>query len=551
MTITAADVSVAINGDIRWAAGGAGSGPYTVLELHRYLQDLADQAAASGDDLVDITSSNPSERSTDNIVTLNGTYNIDDTMAEHLYDGSITQASGDEMYSGLVVVGSVYSSTTLQVVQNNVLYDGDTPFWGTGINADAAANILTRMLIKTRTSGTDVDGKRIRVTAREMGDTYAEFSVTMGLGNSVAAIFTNQDLNNQTVVGTIAGWTSITNTEGYQGIDLNNGDGTCYYYAQWNRDVYTINQLYERAKWLTRRGTSSTVYGLDGELFRGITHQITYTSGTAFTELDILTWATGTGKILANTGTVTGTVWIQLLTGVAPGTSVSIADAHTGTGTTGTVTSRSLSPVFLGTSTGSAIIGAYGIGIEPADLSKSDLLFDLTNAPRTPPNNVTFTVYSVVSGHDYVLVGPENGSGGLDYDQLTLATTLNGASETSVIVTAGIPADTPTTGSIRIQLDTGIYRKVAYTSWATSTFTIGSTDFTGVNASTQPKNVFIGYVDKAATASSEAFTTKYSAGRTLFIRVRDGGGTPIKSFETTGSLSDSGGSSTAIRTSDL
>src|SRR4030042_4531196 len=136
MVITAADVSVAANGDIRWAAGGAGDGPYTVLELHRYLQDLADQAAASGDDLLDITSGNPSERSTDNIITLLGTYNIDDVMAEHLYDGSITQASGDVVYSGLVVVGSVYGATTLQVVQNNVLYDGDTPFWGEAIKAD-------------------------------------------------------------------------------------------------------------------------------------------------------------------------------------------------------------------------------------------------------------------------------------------------------------------------------------------------------------------------------------------------------------------------------
>jgi len=82
MTITATDVSVATNGDIRWEAGGAGDGPYTVLELHRFLQDLADQASPSGDDVVDITSTNPSERSTDNIISLLGSYNTDDTMAE-------------------------------------------------------------------------------------------------------------------------------------------------------------------------------------------------------------------------------------------------------------------------------------------------------------------------------------------------------------------------------------------------------------------------------------------------------------------------------------
>ena len=72
MAITAADVSVAANGDIRWEAGGAGDGPYRALELHRYLQGLADDSVASGDDLLDITSGTPSERSTDNIITLLG-----------------------------------------------------------------------------------------------------------------------------------------------------------------------------------------------------------------------------------------------------------------------------------------------------------------------------------------------------------------------------------------------------------------------------------------------------------------------------------------------
>jgi hypothetical protein len=45
----------------------------------------------------------------------------------------------------------------------------------------------------------------------------------MGLGNSTAAIFTSTDLNNTTAIGTVAGWTDIDNTEGYQTIDLGNG----------------------------------------------------------------------------------------------------------------------------------------------------------------------------------------------------------------------------------------------------------------------------------------------------------------------------------------
>ncbi|KPJ83941.1 MAG: hypothetical protein AMS19_02550 [Gemmatimonas sp. SG8_23] len=552
------DFSVAVNGDIRHVSG---TSTYTVLELHRWLQDLADDAAAGGNDLVDITSDTPSERSTDNIITLNSPYNIDDDAAEYFYDGSISQAGGDTLYAGLVVVGSLAGTTTLQVVQDNALYDTDSPFWGTGINVDAAANILSRFLIKVRDSGADIDGKRIRVFAREWGHTFAEFSVTMGLGNAVAAIFTVDDLNNATAVGTVATWTTITNVEGYQTIDLNNGNGLRPYFSQWNRDTYTINQLYERAKYIVRRGTSETIHGMDGELFRGITHQWNYDNENAgpFTEDETLTWGTGStsgsGILLAlNDLGATGTMWIQLLTGIPPVEDMEI----TGSGSSatadvdGSVTARSLSPVFLGQSTGTAIIGAFGIGIEAADLSVSDKLFDLTNTLQQPPNNVTFTVYGLVSGEDRVLVTNDDGTVGIETDQMTLAVTLNGPTETTIDVgTGNIPADTPQTGTLRVVLDDGRHRLVSYTAHdGDDEFTIASSDWQDPDDATAGADVYLSYIDKLAAAAQEAFTVVYDADRTLFVRVRDGGGTPIKTFETTGSLGTGGGSTTAIRTSD-
>jgi len=42
----------------------------------------------------------------------------------------------------------------------------------------------------------------------------------------------------------------------------------------------------------------------------------------------------------------------------------------------------------------------------------------------------------------------------------------------------------------------------------------------------------------------------YLQQRDLFVRVRDGGGSPIKTFETSASLGSGGGSATAIRTAD-
>lgn len=543
------DFSISTSGDIRHVSGTT---TYTVLEFHRWLGDLADNATASGNDFVDITSDTPSERSTDNIISLYSPYNIDDTAAEYLYDGSITQNGGDEQYSGLVVVGSVYSTTYLQVVQDNSLYGGASPFWGSDLNADSAQNILMRCMIKTRTGGADIDGKRIRVQAREYGDTYAEFSVTMGLGNSVAAIFTNQDLNNETAATTVSGWSGITNvTEGYNLIDLDNGAGDKPYYSEWDKSSYTINQLYERAKYLTRRGSEATLYGLSGELFRGITLEIPVDNPTGtFSAVEQVEWPTGTGQMLAIDNTTAPTkMWIQQLSGAAPTDGVTISGVSLATAdVNGSTTSRTLSNCFLGQSTGSAIIGAYGIGIEATDLTNSDKLFDLNNAQQTPPNLVTFTLGGLEAGEDRVLIGPKDTGNAFDFDQLTLQTDLTG-NETAVVVTASIPDDTPSAGTIRVQTDSGIYRRVTYTSWATSTFTIPSTDFSGDNAS-QPRNVFISYIDRLATSDEETFQAIYDTDRNLYIRVRDGGGTPIKTFETPSTLGSAGGSATAIRTSD-
>lgn len=560
MAITAADVSVAANGDIRWEAGGAGDGPYTVLELHRYLQDLADDAAASGDDFVDITSPTPSARSTDNIITLLGTYNIDDEMAEHLYDGSIEQDGGAEIYSGLVVVGSIASTTTLKIVQNNLFYDDqDAPFWGTGLNSDAGANILMRCLVKTRTGGADIDGKKIRVQARTYTDTYAEFSVTLGLGNSTAAIFTNDDLNNQIAAATVDGWT-VSNTEGYQLIDIDNNSTDEDYYSEWNRVTTTggagnINDVYEYAKALTRANHSGTptIHGIDPELFRGITHSVTYTSASGnFDEDEELSWGTGatagTGLLLADKDDGTsGTFYIQLLTGAVP-TGTITGGTSTETATTGTVTSRTITPCFLGTSTGSNLIAAYGIGVDTGDTSVGDQYFPLNDTgPILPPNVQSFTVGGLVSGEDRVLVGPKAGGDDILFSQFTTSGSHTNAS-TTVTVGASIPSDTPNTGTIRIEDNNGIYQRMTYTGWTGTTFT-GCTG-TGSWTADSGNNLFISYIDLTASSTDESYSAVYSSSRNLWVRVRDGGGTPIKTFETAATYGSGGGSVTAIRTTD-
>lgn len=547
------DFSVAVNGDIRYTGGGSN---YTVLELHRFLQDLADNSSSAGDDLLDITDTNPSSRSTDQIITLNTPYNIDDTAAEHIYDGSITQSDGDVVYSGLQVIGSVSSgSTELQIVQDAALI---TNYWTTGINTQDGD--LLRILVKSRTGGTDIDGKRIRVQARELGDTYAEFEVTLGQGQSVAAISTQPDLNNQTASGTISGWSSITNIEGYQLIDLDNGNGPQPYYSQWNKGTQTLNDLYERTKWIQRRGTVQTIHGINGELFRGITHSFAYDNEASgpFVEDEVLSWGSGvtagTGLLLAlDDNGSTGDMYMQLLTGIAPVNNFAISGGTSGAScdVNGTVTARTISTAFLGTSTGSNIIGAYGIGIEATDIGASDTLFDLNNTQQTPPNNQSFTVGNLVSGEDRVLVGPNDGADEIEYDQLTLNTTLSGVAETSVVVTAAIPSDTPSAGTVRVQVDSGIYQLVTYTSYTGSTFTINSANFSGDNA-TAANNVFVTYIDATASGTSETYSAVYSTDRDLVVKVRNGTGTiKIVPFKTPATFGSAGGSVSTIRTTDV
>jgi hypothetical protein len=582
-------------GDIRYVGGdhdGTGGSPSyaTVIEFHRFLQDLADDAVSFGDDQLDITDEDPSARSTDNIITLLGNYQIDNTAAEHLYDGSIIQNGGDDIYDGIVNFGNL--DVQIQLIQNGAVISDDWwNFNGGGLNASAAAGISHRFMVKTRTAGSDIDGRRLIGTTRQFNKTYSEFSINgTSRGNNVLALSNSDDLNNQTDILTIASYTGITNTfEGYNGIDVDNNGSVEYYYSKWdvNKPTNTINDFYEYAKYLTTDlsntgATSQTLYGLNGELFRGITHQIPVSgaSGT-YVQPELISWSTGTGQLLAiDSTTAPNTMWIQLLTGTAP-SSVGIVMSGAGGATSevdGSVISRSISSPFAGQSTGSAIIGSYGLGIETDDLTNSDTLFDLTNTSINPPNNVTFTVGGLASGQDRVLVAPWDGVS-LDNEnnpaiyqaQLVLQETLSAstapsyATPNSVVISGGtpIPSDTPSSGTIRVVDDAGFDRRLEYSAYTGNIFE-GITDvenggtqtnFSGTTGNfnrraTSGNDVYITYIDTLADASTEAFTAVYDSDRSLVVVVRDGGGTPIKQFITSATFSSSDTTVTAIRTSD-
>ena len=763
---------------------GASPSYATVVQFHRALQDFADDAGYAGNDELDITDPTPSDRSTDNIVTLLNGWNIDDNAAEHIYDGSIIQKNGDEIYDGIKILAP--TGTAVQFIQNSAVLSDDwwnsseggthtgaadasvltdsTKSWTTdqwvgyrirnttdgsfatitanaattitgtleggtdndwdasdayiivdGLNSDANNGVSHNFMLKVRTVAADTDGRRLIATSREWGRTYLEFKVNgTTRGINVVALAAATDLNNTTTSTTVSGYSDVVNDRttssatvsgvnslgattlnvssgpafsigqfiavndganigeyqitnivtnaltitpgldkataggetiynisyGFEAIDVNNDTTNENYFTKWDRGSRTINQFYERMKYVSRDAPFTTlipakrIFGLSGELFRGITHEIVVDtpSATDFFAAEAVSWSGGTGRMLAiNDVNAPTKMWIQLLTGVKP------TDNQTITGGVSTatclmnvtITDRTISTPFVGVSTGSAIIGAYGFGVEAADLTQNDKVFDLNNTQYSPPNIVTFTVSGIVSGEDRLLVAPkgfrfaydtevsgpftvgetltftspagtaklaelyDNGTTGfmyigemltgstptdnstiagatatanvngavtvdIDLRQMSLNGALTGATVTSVVVNGTIPADTPNTSNagtktIRIERADGQYTLHTYTSWSVSTFTIGSTDFSTNNAA-NGANVFLSYVDKLADATTATFSGIYNADRNLFIRVRDAGTAgdtvPIKTFETTGTLGSSGGSTTAIRTSD-
>jgi hypothetical protein len=250
-------------------------------------------------------------------------------------------------------------------------------------------------------------------------------------------------------------------------------------------------------------------------------------------------------------------MYIQLLTGVAPNANT-ITGNGGATATAGTVTGQTVSIPPIGASTGTNIKGAYGVGIQEADLAAGDTLIDLTGTANNAPNNVQFDVIglNITTTADYVLVGPDL-AGALDTAQMTLAVTLSGATETQVNVGAGnIPVDTPATGTIRIQRDSGEFTRHAYTAidGTNAFFTIASTDFSTDNATLTTNTVFISYIDKVATATTESFNTVFNATRPLRVIVRNGATVaslaPIKPIDIAGSLGSGGGSASLSRELD-
>ena len=220
----ATDFTITAGGNIRHVAGTT---VYTVLDLHQWLQDLADDGSisVSGDD-VSILSANPSKldgpRSAIKPMLLNllNGYNIDDTAAQYLNFGSIQQDGTNVLYTGLKSIGSpLVAGSPMYVVQNAAKL---TTYWPTG---------HIQIMVKCKTAGTLIDNGDVRVYSRKYGQTYGDFAANLVAGGEQpAAISTaTTDWTPLNLASALALNTKVTIATGSHFKDTGDGSGSKEY----------------------------------------------------------------------------------------------------------------------------------------------------------------------------------------------------------------------------------------------------------------------------------------------------------------------------------
>jgi len=363
------DFSVSATGDVRHTSGTT---VYSVLELHAWLQDLADDAAASGNDLLDILAPNPSKldgprdaavASRLNLLTDGAVaFNLDDDAAQYINFGSVKQAAAAVQYSGLKTIGGIVAASPVYVVQNGAKL---TKFWADG---------HIQILVKVKTGGALIDSGNVTAFSRKWGQTYSHFDVALSAGGeSNAALSTASDSNIVLTEANAAALSAkVTVTFGDTTLDLGNGNGSKAYKGTIAlTGSCTLQEAYQYLQYLTRETSAATLNGSPGWRYRVL--------NAAYTEIPSAPFGTFAG----------GTFFVArgwALTGVLSSESTKYQlIAHDGT-------------------------------------------------TQVPPTLASITVGNLVSG-DRVLVTRDSGSGSILKDEYTPVAASSGATSLTVVET--------------------------------------------------------------------------------------------------------------------
>ncbi len=481
-----AQFKVAASGAITFVSG---TDTFHVKWINRSLQKLAWDFAISGDDEINLSFPNPSkEEALGKIVTLNDhttnfsvNYTVTDTVMQSHFGGSVSQNDGDDIYYGLIVLGSTSIPLPLKIIQDEVEL---TSHWGTGKN-QTDSNTLLRVMVKGRSGGVDIDNLVVVVKASTWLETYAVWETTMALGESVASITTADDPQNTTLQATVEAY-GISKSEGYNLLDLD-GAGNKPYLGNWSYSPQSTKKaLYEFVKAILVDGTTNTLYGVDGDLWTGRLYDCVIDAG-AGTHVQNETCSWGTGATAGNgnlvgvdnlAGGSTTRYILHLGAGVPPADNLVITGNGLATATVnGTPSKMTTSPNHLAQFTG-AWIGALGIGFLSTEIGSADSFKDLDGNVVQPPNNVTVsgTVEALNAADDLHLFLAKKDAV-LDAPDMTVYTCVGEiVTSTVIVVNEVIDSQTPQSGWFGVKkTGTTTYKFYEYDSWSGSTFQLVGT----------------------------------------------------------------------------
>jgi len=426
-----------------------------------------------------------------------GTDLFDD--ADEAYTGAGTglatstaiSTTGETIFANPYSLGSINGTPTLYIYQDGTVLD-----WS-GFDADqswAAGHF--DILVKVAEGSVDIDSKTITVFAREFGELYSNFIITLTTaGQNAVPLGTALDGNNESAVGDVedlqdATTASIAFNYNFASPFQANIDlaGNASYDCQIDCDGRPLSEVYEVTKYWTRRG-STTELEFDSD------------ANTILGEAYLYADATYPPVVTAPFGTFAGGKFFF---------------------------ARGVYPMNL---------------IADGSDAQAYQVTDNAGTPHTPPNYQPFTVSGLASGDSVaVYLETAQGSGLVKKTQYALVGGNN--VENALTVTVAIPADTPTTGTIIVVADDGTEIAYAYSAYATSTFTV----VIAADVYSGGQNAYVPYIYATSGGASVTETsTIYSVTRYVVTKVRKAG---ILPFVTSGVYGATGYAGSAIRTTD-
>lgn len=235
----------------------AGTTRVTVNALYSAIMDLVDDAGMM-DDTVPMSAQTPTE-----YTLINGWTFAADSDLQWLYGGSIVvqKATTDrDVWANFYTLGTIESDAVVYWLQNGASVAAHSGYTTGHID----------QLIKVIAAGSEVNSRKVTAFARNNAsgnaDLYDHFEAqaTATGGRNPIPLATSPDTND---TGGASTYTDVTITFGATSQDIGDGNGSQPYDVIVDGAGRSTAQVYERLKYVTRRGETATLNGVQGQFY--------------------------------------------------------------------------------------------------------------------------------------------------------------------------------------------------------------------------------------------------------------------------------------------